>query len=347
MAMATTDEAGRRLRALVADGFAWPEAPGIATDGDDYPRVAGQGAHLDSLMFTLHDARPAPDEEVATLVAHHRGLTADQARAALAYRAAYGPELDGRAWREWLDAGEFPPDRAAAEALLRDVGALLAALAAAESRAAATEAALEALVAALEVATRGWVLMPTFGDPHCRYCRATGVGVADYRHTDTCPVAVYEAALAARAAGRERRGDDGQPARDRGRAPDAGRAVGRPAARGLARGRAGLLARLAGAGALPEPDRGRHRRARRLADTRAGAARRGAGSAGGATVHRARAGATVPLTPARDPAGAARGRYAERTGPQGRGRVAMVSFDLAGVSTRPHAILRAMLTRVL
>jgi hypothetical protein len=198
MAMATTDEAGRRLRALVADGFAWPEAPGIATDGDDYPRVAGQGAHLDSLMFTLHDARPAPDEEVATLVAHHRGLTADQARAALAYRAAYGPELDGRAWREWLDAGEFPPDREAAEALLGDVGALLAALAAAEAALAATEAALGALVAALEVATRGWVRRPATGEPHCRYCRATGVGVADYRHTDTCPVAVYEAALAAR-----------------------------------------------------------------------------------------------------------------------------------------------------
>jgi hypothetical protein len=199
MAMATTDEARRRLRALVAGGFAWPEAAGIATDGDDYPRVAGQGAHLDSLMFTLHDSGPSPDEEVATLVAAHRGLTADQARAALAYCAAYGPELAGRVWREWLDAGEFPPDRAAAEALLGDVAALLAALAAAESRAAATEAALAVATARYHIA-EGFML-DEMGDDWL--VRATGHHTFDALWAADSPwveeqVAAAEAALAAR-----------------------------------------------------------------------------------------------------------------------------------------------------
>lgn len=50
----------------------------------------------------------------------------------------------------------------------------------------------ERLRAALEVATRGWVRKPDFGDPHCRYCGGTGVGVANYAHAEDCPVRVYD-----------------------------------------------------------------------------------------------------------------------------------------------------------
>ena len=63
------------------------------------------------------------------------------------------------------------------------------------TQAAALEAQVARLTMALEVATRGWVRLPDFGDPHCRYCLGTGIGVANYAHTENCPVRVFYEAL--------------------------------------------------------------------------------------------------------------------------------------------------------
>jgi len=49
---------------------------------------------------------------------------------------------------------------------------------------------IAALEAALEVATRGWVVLPEFGEPHCRYCRTLFHGTTPADHAADCPVRI-------------------------------------------------------------------------------------------------------------------------------------------------------------